>query len=143
MAEDDAEIDDNKKFQQSLIYLESLKMQLESLSQQQELLGMAELEHSQAKETLTEYKNLAYFRFIDIHHSAFFHIAYTNQIFDRIMVLINVELTCGPDGCRACTAFHKNGNLHVVSSTSLSENTNKLIVTCVYITNASPKIWNL
>jgi hypothetical protein len=42
-----------------------------------------------------------------IHHSAIFHIAYTNQIFDRIMVLINVELSCGPDGCRACTAFHE------------------------------------
>ena len=78
-----------------------------------------------------------------IHHSATFHLAYTNQILDRTMVLINVELTCGPDGCRPCTAFHENGKLHVVSSTGLLENTNKLPETCVYITNASPKIWNL
>ena len=79
-----------------------------------------------------------------IHHSANFHIAYTNQIFDRIMSLINVELSCGPDGCREpARPFTKYRKLHVVSTTGLLENTNKLPETCVYITNASPKIWNL
>ena len=39
--------------------------------------------------------------------------------------------------------FTKNGKLRVVSSTAFIENTNRLPETCVYITNASPKIWNL
>lgn len=58
MAEEEPEMDENMKFQQSLVYLESLKSQLEALGQQQEILRMAELEHSQARETLTKYQDL-------------------------------------------------------------------------------------
>ncbi|MCK5561510.1 MAG: prefoldin subunit alpha [Thermoplasmata archaeon] len=58
MADEEPEMDENMKFQQSLVYLESLKSQLEALGQQQEILRMAELEHSQARETLTKYQDL-------------------------------------------------------------------------------------
>ena len=46
-------------------------------------------------------------------------------------------------GAEPARPFTKNGKLHVVSFNGLLENTNKLPETCVYITNASPKIWNL
>ncbi len=58
MSEEEPEMNENMKFQQSLAYLESIKSQLEALGQQQEILKMAELEHTQASETLTKYQDL-------------------------------------------------------------------------------------
>ena len=58
MADEDVVMDENQKFQQSLMYLETLKSQLETLTQQQEYMSMAEMEHTQARDTVKKFQEL-------------------------------------------------------------------------------------
>jgi len=58
MADDEAVMDENQKFQQSLMYLETLKSQLETITQQQEYMAMAEMEHTQARDTIQKFQDL-------------------------------------------------------------------------------------
>jgi prefoldin alpha subunit len=58
MADQDELMNENQKFQQSLMYLENLKSQLETITQQQEYMAMAEMEHTQARDTVEKFKNL-------------------------------------------------------------------------------------